>query len=664
MRGVVGGTSKSPGAEFPTSGPLSTPQNKENILDTNTNHNNSAPRKSKIPDIRSKVSPSKEIHDIDAGYRSDRSTKSTSSTRSKISAPSHSKIPTSPSRIPQLPSSGSSHLPTSGISQHSSSMGSHPPSRIPTLPSPIKGSVSGKSSISSSKSYHRKSSVESLSAEELDWDSSKDFQQVIPRRDSDGFPSATRCRSSSGGTRSSPSPSCSTSSSSSSPHKRGREPDSAPGSKMRRTSPDGESVSPSKNRRPSPSKIPIAGNYVTKNSNSSSNSTEDFLSPSKTSWVEERICGSTQFSDEVIAASQSVQSDLFQTAQESDEEDEHLLGAGEGLCPLEGGEGFVPCEPLPRDTPVRESLPSNTNFSDPFPRASHFSDPMVPRESLQLDIKAASTRQSRIPTNVSSAPSRNVPELNWSISKEESPPKQIPRAPQEGLRGSSSTSLLPDPGSRRGERLASESASTSRLPFLPLQEGSSGSSAGSTSTDSDGSESDRRPRRKNYEAFVMTGDRMINLAKTPANLDFQSKYSRPQPLPQTAPPTCRTLDTAFEATSEEKETATSLPASPLEGTPSHQEETTPNQRNNPLPAGGCRRSMVRNSRSEDQLSYDELAMLDSSEDEGKVNSSSCHTLLDPGQHIYPPTVSSESSSSKSLGTGVSSVPILSSQVHK
>ena len=30
--------------------------------------------------------------------------------------------------------------------------------------------------------------------------------------------------------------------------------------------------------------------------------------------------------------------------------------------------------------------------------------------------------------------------------------------------------------------------------------------------------------KKNFEAFVMTGDRMINLAKTPANNEFKSKY--------------------------------------------------------------------------------------------------------------------------------------------
>ena len=40
-------------------------------------------------------------------------------------------------------------------------------------------------------------------------------------------------------------------------------------------------------------------------------------------------------------------------------------------------------------------------------------------------------------------------------------------------------------------------------------------------------------RKRSYEAFVMTGDRMINLAKTPANNDFRSKYYKPsvEPIP-------------------------------------------------------------------------------------------------------------------------------------
>ena len=87
-----------------------------------------------------------------------------------------------------------------------------------------------------------------------------------------------------------------------------------------------------------------------------------------------------------------------------------------------------------------------------------------------------------------------------------------------------------------------------------------------------------------------------------------------------------------------------------------------------------RSSLVRNSKSEDQLSYDELNINESDED--KLNSS-CHTLLDsahtparPGHSIAkhntntgPPHVSSESSSSRSTGSkGSSADQLLSSQV--
>ena len=73
------------------------------------------------------------------------------------------------------------------------------------------------------------------------------------------------------------------------------------------------------------------------------------------------------------------------------------------------------------------------------------------------------------------------------------------------------------------------------------------------------------------------------------------------------------------------------------------------------------RSLVRNSKSEDQLSYDELNAHESDEDQ--LNSS-CHTLLDSAhtpampnhsmvhntKHSVPPFVSSESSSSRSAGS--------------
>ena len=39
-------------------------------------------------------------------------------------------------------------------------------------------------------------------------------------------------------------------------------------------------------------------------------------------------------------------------------------------------------------------------------------------------------------------------------------------------------------------------------------------------------------RKKSFEAFVMTGDRMINLAKTPANNEFKSSYQKTsEPIP-------------------------------------------------------------------------------------------------------------------------------------
>ena len=99
--------------------------NKENI---SVDHSQNS-RKSRIPDIRSKRSPTKEVQqDADGGYRSDHSTKSVGS-GSKIPG---TKTPTSPSKIPT--SIRTPHMTAS-------------PSRIPL-----------------------RSSVESLSAEELDLD--------------------------------------------------------------------------------------------------------------------------------------------------------------------------------------------------------------------------------------------------------------------------------------------------------------------------------------------------------------------------------------------------------------------------------------------------------------------------------------------------------------
>merc|ERR1719370_2173087 len=50
---------------------------------------------------------------------------------------------------------------------------------------------------------------------------------------------------------------------------------------------------------------------------------------------------------------------------------------------------------------------------------------------------------------------------------------------------------------------------------------------------------------KNFEAFVMTGDRMINLAKTPANADWKSKYQKPSTITTTT--SARGLESTFQA---------------------------------------------------------------------------------------------------------------------
>eukprot|EP00092_Neocalanus_flemingeri_P015600 GFUD01016888.1.p1 GENE.GFUD01016888.1~~GFUD01016888.1.p1 ORF type:complete len:1159 (+),score=309.13 GFUD01016888.1:124-3600(+) len=481
----------------PTSG-----LNKENIS-VDSSHNS---RKSRIPDIRSKISPTKEIQDADGGYRSDHSNKSAGSANRIPVA----RLPTSPSRIPTTPS----RIPTIPPS----------PSRIPL-----------------------RSSVESLSAEELDWESKEYSGSPRHRGPTNAFMAGDELR----GRSSSDTRSSSNSSSSSSPHKRGRDPE-VPPSKMRRTSPDGESVSPSKTRRPSPSKIPIAGNYV-KTSNSSSN--EDFVTPRgplRDPW-------SDRSSDRDLKSSFSVQSELFQTAQESEGVEE--------FCDLGGGEAMAECD-VAGDFLSKEALP---------------------RKALHLELGSKiPAPKTRAPTAPNSAPIRTIPELNWSIAKDDQPPKncfsQSPtRHSDNHFRGSQSTSQLPDPQGDGGCSPPTQrpAHSTSRLPFLPLKEGGSSGS----STDSDGStgDKDRGRRKKNFEAFVMTGDRMINLAKTPANIDFQSKYYKQQAAQPPATPlsdrTARTLDPAFEP-AEAAPSSNSLPASPIEGS-SQNDSNLSNQRKPP-----------------------------------------------------------------------------------
>ena len=180
---------------------LTPKKDKENVISC---ENLSDVKKSRIPDIRSKVSPAREIHDVDGGYKSDYSAKSISSaTRPQVTKiPSSSKLPVSPQHKLSSSSSGS---------------------RIPTL-----------------LTSPNRQSTESLD----DWDTpgpgrNNKFSRVPSESDL----------------------TCSSSSNGNSPEKRYRD-------ENVRTSPDGEpgpgyTSGYARNKRGgSPSKIPIAGAYL------------------------------------------------------------------------------------------------------------------------------------------------------------------------------------------------------------------------------------------------------------------------------------------------------------------------------------------------------------------------------------------------------------------
>jgi len=136
----------------------------------------------------------------------------------------------------------------------------------------------------------------------------------------------------------------------------------------------------------------------------------------------------------------------------------------------------------------------------------------------------------------------------------------------------------------------------------------------------------------------MTGDRMINLAKTPANLDFQSKYYKPN-----SGAAVKSLDSKFDSEMSGEES--SVPDVPEESS----QEAATNQRQNRL-------SVVRASKSEDQLGHCQDLEQDGSEEERIHLNSSCLTLLHTDKPrlklatTAAPQVSSESSSSRSLGS--------------
>lgn len=166
---------------------------------------------SRIPDIRSKISPGRDVQEIDGGYKSDHSAKSGGSN----TTPSRIPGPGSNSAISKIPSA--SRLPISPPSRLQTSASG---TRIPTLlhtSSPTKNPI--------------RSSTESL--DDLDWDttdSPRHRRSMTPGEEIRGRTSSISDLTPS-----------SSSSSSYSPHKRSRE-------EAVRTSPDGESISPTKSR--------------------------------------------------------------------------------------------------------------------------------------------------------------------------------------------------------------------------------------------------------------------------------------------------------------------------------------------------------------------------------------------------------------------------------
>jgi hypothetical protein len=211
----------------------------------------------------------------------------------------------------------------------------------------------------------------------------------------------------------------------------------------------------------------------------------------------------------------------------------------------------------------------------------------VAKEAMQLELAAASSSNgnscSRIPLpktartkTPNSSPSK-MPTIGFSMSPERM------KAPT-----SSSTSMSSSPLKK-----PLSSYSTSNMPIAA-----------------------RGP--KQFEAFVMTGDRIINLAKTPANNEFKSRYnksvSESNMLREKAP------NTASVASLAEEECFDDLGLSGNNGGSSPSAVT---RRPNPV----AKRSLMRASKSEDQLMAAAAAQEGAFDDDEEATSGSVNTLI-------------------------------------
>ena len=157
----------------------------------------------------------------------------------------------------------------------------------------------------------------------------------------------------------------------------------------------------------------------------------------------------------------------------------------------------------------------------------------------RIPVMASSTGAS--PVRQPAAPAATSPQRKYSPPQPAADPEHPSRSaadqpPALHLELSGSASKIPLPsrsGAKRSANSKTPQTSPSKLPtvgfsFSPERMASSSASSSPLKKPSSSHSTSNLPVAggKKFEAFVMTGDRMINLAKTPANHDFKSKFNK------------------------------------------------------------------------------------------------------------------------------------------
>ncbi len=155
-----------------------------------------------------------------------------------------------------------------------------------------------------------------------------------------------------------------------------------------------------------------------------------------------------------------------------------------------------------RNSPVRQVSPPRRISRSGIPQRLSVENLNNGEREQSEDSKTASSNVSRSGSNGNNgsarpipSPRTNVPTLGFSFS----PERMLP-AKQNSVKSKSFSSSSEDDGQMVGVEICSEQE----------KEDPGG----------------RKTGKRRFEAFVMTGDRMIQLAKTPANQDFKSKYTK------------------------------------------------------------------------------------------------------------------------------------------